>query len=143
MTARGFTLFELLVVLTVLGLVAALGVPKLSNAFTGPGVRAAALDLAAVLRSARMQAVAESRPALFRFDPETRRAAIGNSYRGAPLAADLVLSFEGPDPGAPFAGIAFFPDGTSSGGRILVADGGQGFLIAVDWLTGRTRVDAR
>ena len=35
-----------------------------------------------------------------------------------------------------------------SGGRILiadggVADGGQGFLIAVDWLTGRTQVDAR
>ncbi|HYC15532.1 MAG TPA: GspH/FimT family pseudopilin, partial [Stellaceae bacterium] len=35
------------------------------------------------------------------------------------------------------AGIRFFPDGSSTGGRVTLARDGRKIEIAVDWLTGR------
>jgi general secretion pathway protein H len=36
--------------------------------------------------------------------------------------------------------IRFNPDGSSSGGRITIAEGGRRIAIGVDWLTGRVQV---
>ena len=41
--------------------------------------------------------------------------------------------------GAP-AGIAFLPDGSSSGGRVELARGARHARVGVDWLTGRVTV---
>ncbi len=38
------------------------------------------------------------------------------------------------------AGIAFLPDGSSSGGRVELADGSRHMQIGVEWLTGRVSV---
>ncbi len=36
--------------------------------------------------------------------------------------------------------IRFYPDGSSTGGRITVASGERKFLVDVDWLTGRVSI---
>ena len=36
--------------------------------------------------------------------------------------------------------IRFYPDGSSTGGRITVASGERKFLVDVDWLTGRVTI---
>jgi general secretion pathway protein H len=37
-------------------------------------------------------------------------------------------------------GIRFDPDGSSTGGRVILAAGAQKMEIGIDWLTGRVRV---
>ena len=43
----------------------------------------------------------------------------------------------GPTGGA----IRFFPDGSSTGGEIMLAGAAGTFFVRVDWLTGRIRID--
>jgi general secretion pathway protein H len=37
--------------------------------------------------------------------------------------------------------IRFYPDGSSTGGRITVASGERKYLVDVDWLTGRVSIE--
>jgi general secretion pathway protein H len=37
--------------------------------------------------------------------------------------------------------IRFYPDGSSTGGRITVASGERKYLVDVDWITGRVSID--
>ncbi len=37
--------------------------------------------------------------------------------------------------------IRFYPDGTSTGGRVTVTDAGRDYNVRIDWLTGRVTVD--
>jgi general secretion pathway protein H len=48
----------------------------------------------------------------------------------------IVGEQQGPGGGA----IRFNPDGSSTGGRISLSDGGRRIAVGVDWLTGRVAV---
>jgi general secretion pathway protein H len=37
--------------------------------------------------------------------------------------------------------IRFYPDGSSTGGRITVSSGERQYLVDVDWLTGRVAIN--
>ncbi|MDX1606523.1 MAG: hypothetical protein R3202_10055, partial [Candidatus Competibacterales bacterium] len=39
--------------------------------------------------------------------------------------------------------IRFFPDGSSTGGHIALAEGGLEYRVNVDWLTGRVTIEHR
>ena len=73
---------------------------------------------------------------------------IGHRYRvgtGAErrLPANLsieLLTIAGESRGAGVGDIRFNPDGSSTGGRISLADGQQRIAVGVDWLTGRVSV---
>jgi general secretion pathway protein H len=114
---RGFTLVELLVVLTLLGLLAAMVLPRFSGRL-GPTAQERAAGLADQLRAAREQAISTARPTRVPVDPAMAR----------------------PDPPAEDAAILFFPDGSSSGGRLLVDGGGPPAAVEIDDLTGRVRL---
>ena len=116
----GFTLIEMLVVLTIISLVAAIGAATLSRK---PGQlereRIAGrikLAVAAAERSAREQGSAAS------LDP-SKIEGIDKPLAFKPtLGRDKLLSF--------------FPDGSSTGGLISL-DGRP--LVEIDWLTGEAR----
>jgi general secretion pathway protein H len=122
----GFTLFEMIVVLVVLGL--ALGL-----LMTHGPVRSERLELDATarqvansLRLARSRAIAEERMVLVAFG--------AGGYRldsAAPVSWPANVSPAGNQ------AISFTPDGGSSGGLIVLRDGGRQVAIGVDWLTGR------
>jgi general secretion pathway protein H len=59
-----------------------------------------------------------------------------------PLSPRLALSITtvSGDVAGQRAGITFAPDGSSSGGRVAMAEGGRRVLVGVDWLTGRVSV---
>lgn len=141
----GFTLIEIMVVLVVLALAAALIVargPERSPTLT---MRAAATQVADHLRLARADAIAANRPVMVVVDTARRQLEIDRRPMLAlpPGIAVTALTTAGQTLGAR-AGITFAPDGSSTGGRIDLLDGARHMQVGVDWLTGRVSVaDAR
>jgi general secretion pathway protein H len=140
MSARGFSLLELLVVLTLLAVGAAVAAPAVGRAAAAASVRAEVGAIVAFLRAAREQAVTGGRALEVRFDHESRALlmlrAPDDHGAGRPLRRRAVSPalrvLAGP------AGVTFLPHGVSSGGRLTVAGaGGPSYLVAVDPLTGR------
>jgi len=140
--AGGFTLIELLVSLAVLGLALSLIAGYKPPWSRGLGLQATAGELAAGLRLARSEAILSNRPVLFDLDLIGHRYRIGTGTpRGLPADLSLeLLTISGEALNGREGDIRFNPDGSSTGGRISLADGRRRIGVGVDWLTGRVSV---
>jgi len=144
MAARGFTLVELLVVLGIAALLVALAAPVVSRGLPGVALKAAASDVAGGLRRVQSQAIVTNREAVFQIDVASRRAVVGGEAKTLELPSNLHLSVVVGDSevaSGNLGGIRFFPDGSSTGGRITLAHGGRAYDVRVDWLTGRVSLE--
>lgn len=139
----GFTLIELLVVLAIVAVVLAVIPPVVSSAFPGVELKSTARQLAAGLRTARERALAVRGDAAMEIDVDEhwfqvtggeRRTAIPEKLHVQLVTADAELTSDSR------GRIRFFPDGTSTGGRVTVLYEGRGYDVGVDWLTGRIRI---
>ncbi|QDT37945.1 prepilin-type N-terminal cleavage/methylation domain-containing protein [Stratiformator vulcanicus] len=162
---RAFTLFELLLVLAVLAVIAGMVVPTLSGAMSTRPLRGAADQIRQVLTTARRDAIDAGVPMRFEFETGT------NIFRVALLfdvSAGAVEStaIETP-PGVTFIGedrldgdivfaeseglsltaqsdaaaVFFYPDGTSDSAQIrLVDDANHSIVIKLRGLTGAVTV---
>ncbi len=128
----GFTLIEVLVVLVVMGLTVGLVLGRGPLRSAGLETRAAANGIAGALRAARSRAIAGDQAVTVAIDPARHMLRVGTAPP-RPLAAGVALA-------APVAGITFAPDGSSTGGRIDLANGPFHSQVSVDWLTGRVAV---
>ncbi len=138
----GFTLIELIVVLAVLGfaLVLVAGYkPPWSRTL---GLDGTAAELAAGLRLARSEAIGGNRPVAFGLDLTGREYRVGDGppKRLPANFAIALLTIAGERQSAKTADIRFNPDGSSTGGRVTLADGRRRVAVGVDWLTGRVSV---
>jgi general secretion pathway protein H len=138
----GFTLIELLVSLAILGLALTLIAGYKPPWSRGLGLQATAGELAAGLRLARSEAILSNRPILFDLDLIGHRYRIGTGTpRGLPPDVSLeLLTISGEAVNGREGDIRFNPDGSSTGGRISLADGRRRIGVGVDWLTGRVSV---
>ncbi len=134
----GFTLTELLVVLAIVGLLVAAVPVLLQSAMPGARSLAAARALAGDLREARGQAIAGGNATVIRFDATRQSYLLEPGDRKRILPHAVPFSLQG---ARPAARIGFYPDGSSTGGVVLVGDAAQRHRVAVDWLTGRVLVD--
>ncbi len=140
----GFTLIEMIVVLAVLGLVAGLVLARGAPRSAGLEMRAATGAVAQAMRVARTEAIMSNRPVTVVFDPRAGTLRVGaRTPRSLPAGTAITVvttaDLVGAGAGAP-AGIAFQPDGSSSGGRVELARGARHARVGVDWLTGRVTV---
>lgn len=138
---RGYSLMELVVVLAILAVAAAVVAPAVGRTADDVRVRAELAGLAAFLRTAREQAVARQQAIAVTLDPEARVLLLRRSGREgetgvqASLAVSALLRVEA-DPAMPR--LTFLPHGMSSGARFLIeAPGSRAYVITVDPLTGR------
>ncbi len=139
----GFTLFELLVVLVLLGLLYGLAVPMLGDGSTGLEMKAASRQLAAGLRKTRSIAVTEQREAVLTLDVEGRLFSLTGDPKTYSLPKRLNLALftaQSELVREKAGGIRFFPDGTSTGGRVTVSAGESRQTVDVDWVTGRVAI---
>jgi len=132
----GFTLTELLIVLAIIGLVLTAVPVLLQSVLPGTRALAAARSLANELRAARGRAIASGAPTDIRFDP-SRRVYWTDPGAGLHALPDGIEIRLPQDRNV----IAFYPDGSSSGGVVSLGGVKTGHRISVDWLTGQVALD--
>jgi general secretion pathway protein H len=139
---RGFTLIEVIATLAIFcfALVLVTGYkPPWSG---GLGLKGTAAELASGLRLARSEAIASNRSVAFDLDVIGHRYRAGSgAERRLPNRLSIeLLTITGEQRGTGGGDIRFHPDGSSTGGRITLADGQRHLAVGVDWLTGRISV---
>ena len=134
---------ELLVVLLILGLLTALAAPQFSRLMPRLEAKATARQVVAVLREARGLAIRDNREVAVLVDLDGRSMAIESGRRvavGPALGIRLLTgTVELVDGGS--GRIRFYPDGTSTGGRVTISDADRDYDVRIDWLTGRVALD--
>jgi len=140
--AAGFTLFEFLVVLAILGFAIVLIVGYRSPWSRGFDVDTIAAELASQLRLVRSEAIAGNRAVALELDLPGHRYRVGAAApRPLPVALSIeLLTVAGERLDAGVGDIRFNPDGSSTGGRIVLADPPRRVAVGVDWLTGRISI---
>ncbi|WP_242479115.1 GspH/FimT family pseudopilin [Lamprobacter modestohalophilus] len=139
----GFTLVELIVVLAIGGLLLALTPPLITAALPGVELKAGARRAAGALRQTREIAVASGIEATWLVDIETGRYRIEGQGRQGGLPDDIeieLIAAQDELRSESLGGIRFFPDGSSTGGRLILKRGEGGYQVGVNWLTGRILV---
>jgi prepilin-type N-terminal cleavage/methylation domain-containing protein len=161
---RAFTLMELMVVVAIIGLLAAMGLPSFFKVLQKEGMRKAVSDVEDVFFSAREQAIVGNKPVAVVFVPRTRQfgvegtsisgnaSTVVNTHSGKTVAATLP---EGVEVGmldiyhkdfsqSDIARIWFNADGTSDEAVIvLIAKGGADTKkITLEYATGMPVVSA-
>ena len=130
----GFTLIEILIVLTIVALTVAIVAPNLGAAVGFGQLRGEARAVVSGLREARAQAMTGGQRVDFQLQGTEWR--IGEASRK--IAASVTISMAVPPAGAGPDGsfIRFFSDGRSTGGRVHLQRKGRIETIQVDWITG-------
>ncbi|UVK46533.1 prepilin-type N-terminal cleavage/methylation domain-containing protein [Mesorhizobium sp. AR07] len=134
----GFTLVEMLVVLAIMALVAAIAAPGLVSNYRTKTVETLAGEITMRLRLARTSAIATARPKQVVVDLGTRTVRFGERDSIA-LPDDVKMTvITGQE--TVVAGrqtvLTFLPDGSASGMDISLQQKGRTTRIAVNWLTG-------
>ena len=119
----GFSLFELIVVMVLLGLVAAVILPSFTNGMEGLRLNTAARDMVTKLKQARSRAISEQKVFRVRLVPRSRRSQLIRSpmttvsrwkRSNCPGGFKLIL-----DPEIEPV-VSFYPNGRSSGFQLLI-----------------------
>jgi len=141
--ATGFTLLEVILVLVI-------GVAAYSLILTVPmrgsssaDLKAAARTLAAGLRQAQTMAMSTRRDSALTVDVESREFTVAGDSTIRQLPKDLEIKLytaQAEVTSERRGAIRFYPDGSSTGGRITVTSGERKYLVDVDWLTGRVSI---
>ncbi len=141
----GFTLLEILIVVAIIGVGSVVLMAGISAAMPGRQLREAANQVAAEMRLARAQALVRGRSQRFELDLQTKRWKRDNGERVIEGEISDAIDVKATtareeSPGGQVAAIRFFPEGASTGGRIVFARGDAAWRVDVGWLTGQISV---
>lgn len=135
---HGFSLLEIMLVLTIIGLMFGLVAFSIGRGVSNAEIRNANREVAAGLRYTRSQAMRKHSAKVFRIDVDDKswQAADRNPVR-IPEDMDITIDTARSEmTGESISGIRFFPDGSSTGGRIILTTPGRSWVVGVEWLTG-------
>jgi general secretion pathway protein H len=135
----GFALIEILCVLAIIGLLAAIILPAIPRTTNRARLESYAVETAALLKADRNTALRRQVAVATEVDADTRAIRSGVTGRILRLPGDVtVQAMLASRCGSRPAGrsIDFFPSGMSCGGVIALARPGFGYEVRVNWLTG-------
>ena len=136
---RGFALIEILCVVAIIGLLAAIILPSIPRATTRARLQSYAVETAVLLKADRNAALRRQIQVTTQVDAAARSIRSGVTGRTIRLpndvSVDAMLASRCADRNAGRS-IDFFPSGMSCGGVIALVRPGMGFEIRVNWLTG-------
>ena len=139
----GFTLLEMVCVIAIVTMLAAIVVPALPRGTSRARLKSFAVETAAMLKADRNAAIRNRVQVITEVDAPARRIRSGSTGRiikvpddvtfDALLAARCNQRAAGPT-------IRFFASGMSCGGAIALTRLGVGYEVRVNWLTGGVEV---
>jgi general secretion pathway protein H len=137
----GFTLVEMIVVLAILGLIAAVTLPAVTTPTDSVRLRAVGSDLLGALRLTRAAAISRHAEMALVLDLEARTLqspVVRETRFASDIGVGMVIAE--PERTSPSRGaFRFFPDGSSTGGDIRLQLARREARICVSWLTGEAR----
>ncbi len=138
-TARGFTLLELVITLFVLALAVGVTLPAIGRGTDTLRGRSEVARFAALLRYAHEQSITTGRAHAVVVDPAAHRVTLvaGNDEVRATRGFPATLTIEATPP--PALTVRFEPQGISSGAEFRLTSGSMRYRVTVDPLTGRVR----
>jgi general secretion pathway protein H len=136
---EGFALIEIICVLAIIGLLAAIILPAVPRATSRARLESYAVETAALLKADRNAALRRRIQVATQVDAVSRSIRSGVTGRVIRLpndvTVDATLATRCADRNAGRS-IDFFPSGMSCGGVIALARPGMGYEVRVNWLTG-------
>jgi general secretion pathway protein H len=138
---NGFTLIELLVVLLIFGLLVSLAPPAFKRVLPGLELKSGARELAAVFRESRNRAIRDNRATAVVIDVQEKIYQVEGRSFPLPQTFEIQLFTAESERLSETTGrIRFFPDGTSTGGRVTLESDDTAYYIVADWLSGRVEI---
>ena len=136
---RGFTLLEMLVVIVLISIAAGLVGVGLLQGLRAAKERQAVGQIVEALRSTRARAIVSGTTQSTLFDLRILSfQAPGRPKKHWP--AELQVTLHTAEQAG--AAVAFYPDGSSTGGNLLLANGSRRWRIDIGWLTGSVQSKA-
>ncbi len=139
----GFTLIEVVCVVALIALLAAIVVPSLPRGTSRARLESYAVETAALLKADRNAAIRRRARVVAEIDAPSRVIRSGSSGRvvrvPADVAFDAVLAARC-NQRAAGSTIQFFASGMSCGGVIALTRLGVGYEVRVNWLTGGVEI---
>jgi general secretion pathway protein H len=139
----GFALIEILCVLAIIGMLAAIILPAIPRATSRARLESYAVETAALLKADRNSALRRQIQVATLIDAPQRSIRSGVTGRVIRLPGDVsldaILAQRCADRNAGRS-IDFFPSGMSCGGTIALSRPGMGFEVRVNWLTGGVEI---
>jgi general secretion pathway protein H len=123
------TLFEMLVVLAIIGSISAISAVNIDRAIGIYSLREAQSGVAASLKMARARALRFGEPVVFAVSGDGKAFGMSDGPL-AELPGGVVMQQP------PNGGIAFYPDGTSPGGQLTLSNARGRVALSVDEATG-------
>lgn len=136
---RGFTLLEMVCVLAIIALLAAVLLPIIPHETSRSRLQAYALEAAALLKADRNAAIRHQTSVATVVDAEARAIRSGSSQTIISVPNDVRFDALLPQTcreRTALSTISFFANGTSCGGAIALTRLGTGYEVRVNWLTG-------
>ncbi len=136
---KGFSLIELLIVLVIIGFMVVLIPPRLSALMETIQIKSAARNLVSALRQTRNAAITTQKEHVLRLDLANKTYSFKRkNMKKLPEKLQINLYTARTEQISDQVGaIRFYPDGSSTGGRIRLKMGKQTRYIDINWLTGK------
>lgn len=141
--SRGFTLLEILIVLGIMGLLAAIIVPRINSGNDYYTMGGDVREISSALRMTRSMAINQQRDKVLQFDLQEKTYRIdGQAPRelSPQIDLDVFTAASEISDDKRFAGIRFYEDGASTGGRVTLTLGSDKRAVDVVWMTGQINV---
>ena len=140
---HGFTLIEVIAVLVLIAVVVGSIAFSFSKSLGGAKIRSSVKDVVAALRYTRGQAIVKGEEKALEVDVEARTyQAPGKNPVTLPEGLDMKLLTAQSELTEDGKGrIRFYPDGSSTGGRVTILRDTKEWRVEVAWLTGEVRLE--
>ena len=142
----GFTLLEMVCVIAIIAMLAAILLPNFSRATSRPRLEAYAVETASLLKADRTTAMRRRVAVATQVAANERSLRSGSTGRVLRIPDDVNFSATLPircNDRPAFSTINFFATGMSCGGTIVLSRLGAGYEIRVNWLTGGIEIVSR
>lgn len=142
-TEGGFTLLEVVCVVAIIAMMAAVLLPRMPRGTSRPRLEAYAIEIASLLKADRNAAIRRRGPIATEVSTHSRLIRSGATGKTVRIPEDITYQATLPqrcNQRVASSRIDFFASGMSCGGALMLTRYGVGYEVRVNWLMGGVEV---